>query len=526
MRRLCMVLVLISASMLWQGALCTGEEAAGQEQEKISFDIKGMDIVDVLKMLAERSGMDLAIGKNVQGKVTLFLNEVSVQDAFDIVILSSELAYDERGGIINVMTQRDYELQYGRRFEDKKSVLVFPVLYVKAQELAKTLNQMKSAVGKVIADESTNTIVIYDSREAVAEMGEFIEKADMPVDTRIYALDYASAEDISARLAEIITAGVGSVSVDARTNKIVVTDYAHRFETVEKIIEAFDEETPQVLIDAQIIEVRPSDKFEMGVDWDYWIRKHFRISQDLALGTSNRLILGALNAEPAERGEYKAVLDLLRTIGDTKILSSPRIMALNNEEARILVGTKDAYITSNISQTGETAITSQTVNFVDVGIKLYVTPRVNRKGMVTMNIRPEVSSAERVSLLSEGQETQIPIVTTSEAETTIMVQDGVTVIIGGLRQDEHTKTVKKIPVLGDIPLLGYFFRSTSDAVTQTELVILLTPYIMDATRSYTDTALMRPKDGMVVKMENGEIVRERVFPTKGATGREKGETGH
>lgn len=488
------------------------EGAPAAEQDAISFDIKGMDIVDVLKMLAERSGMNLAVGRNVQGKVTLFLKEVSVRDAFEIVVLSSELAYEEHSGMVNIMTQRDYELQYGRRFQDKKSARVFHLKYASAVEAAKTLNQMKSAVGKVITDEATNTLIVYDSLEAVREMEGFIRSADVAVDTRIYELDYARAEDMSVKLGDIITSGIGTVRVDARTNKIAVTDYAHKFAAIEKLISAFDEETPQVLIDAQIIEVRPSDKFEMGVDWDYWIRKNFRISQDLAISGSNRLVLGALSAEPSQEGDYKAVLDLLRTIGDTKILSSPRIMALNNEEARILVGTKDAYITSNISQTGETAVTSQTVNFVDVGIKLFVTPRVNNKGRVTMKIRPEVSSAERVTLLSEGQETQIPIVTTSEAETTIMVQDGVTVIIGGLRQDSHDKTVKKIPLLGDIPLLGYFFRSTSDEVTQTELVILLIPYIVDGTSSYTEAAQIRPRDGIVVRMENGQIVKERFEP--------------
>jgi len=186
-------------------------------------------------------------------------------------------------------------------------------------------------------------------------------------------------------------------------------------------------------------------------------------------------------------------------------------MALNNQEAKILVGTKDAYITSTTSQSGTgTAVTSQTVNFVDVGIKLYVTPTVNRDGFVTMKIRPEISSSERTSITSEGQITQVPIVTTSEAETAVMVKDGVTIIIGGLKKEEKTKTVKKIPLVGDIPLLGSFFKSISNEVKKTELVILLTPHIMAGDSPFTDFSEIQPKEGLIASMVKGDIVTKKI----------------
>ena len=304
--------------------------------------------------------------------------------------------------------------------------------------------------------------------------------------------------------------GVGSIRIDERTNKVAVTDFPDKLDEISNIITAFDEKTPQVLIDAQIIEIKPSDKFEMGVDWDYWIEKHFRVGSSLPIGTSGRLLLGTTTASPSEKGDYKAILDLLRTIGDTKILSSPRIMVLNNQEARILVGTKDAYITSTTSLSGTTTVTSQEINFVDTGIKLYVTPTINRDGFVTMKIKPEVSSATRTSIKSEDKITEIPIVSTSETETTVMVKDGVTIIMGGLRKDEKQKTVKKIPLLGDIPLLGFLFRSTSDEAKKTELVILLTPHIMSGETPFTDFSDLKPREGAIAKMVKGEIITEKI----------------
>lgn len=488
------------------------------QKNKISLDIKGMDITDVLKMLAQRCGINIVIGKNVAGRVTLFLKDVDVEDVFEIILLANELAYERKGDIINVMTQRDYELLYGERYQDKKQVEIVQLKYAKAAGLAQALNQIKTNLGKIVVDEGSNTLVLIDAPEKIKEMKEFIQNTDLLLETRIFSLNYASADKLNPKLQEAITKGVGSIRIDERTNKIAVADYPEKLKEIAKIITAFDEKTPQVLIDAQVIEIKPSDKFEMGVDWDYWIRNHFRITSNLPIGTTGRLLLGTTASTPTSTGQYKAVVDLLRTIGDTKILSSPRIMVLNNQEAKIHVGTKDAFITSTTSQGGTgTTVTSQSVNFVDTGLQIFVTPTINRDGFITMKIKPEVSSAVRTDITSQGQVTQIPIVTTSEAETTIMVKDGVTVIIGGLKKDERNKEVRKIPVLGDIPLLGFFFRRTSDEFKKSELVILLTPHIMSGETTYSDFSEIKPKDGAVAKMEKGDIIIEKMLPpdTKG-----------
>jgi len=488
-------------------------------QSKVSLDIKGMDIVDVLKMLATRAGINIVVGKNVTGRVTLFLKDVEIWDVFEIILMANDLAYERKGDIINVMTQRDYELLYGERYQQKKQAKFVQLKYAKAADLSRALNQIKTNIGRVVADEGSNTIALVDTPDKIKEMEDFIMSTDLPIKTEIFSLNYAQADKLQPKIQEALTKGVGSIRIDERTNKIAITDYPAKLEGIAEIIAAFDERTPQVLIDAQIIEINPSNTFEMGVDWDYWIERHFDIKASLPVGTTNRLIFGAPSAAaPAKKGEYKAIVDLLRTIGDTKILSSPRIMAVNNQEAKILVGTKEAYITSATSQAGDSTVVSQSVNFVDVGIKLYVTPTINRDGFITMKIKPEISSAERTSITAEGKITQIPIVTTSEAETSVMVKDGVTVIIGGLRKDEKAKTVKKIPILGDIPGLGLFFKSTSDERSKTELVILLTPHIISGDVSYAEFTPMKPRDGVILTMDKGgSIVTEKI--------RDRGEAG-
>lgn len=491
---------------------CYAQEITPTQDQKISLDIKGMDIVDVLKMLAQRSGLNIVVGKNVTGKVTLFLKDVDIQDALELILLANDLAYEKKADILNVMTQRDYELIYGERYQDKKQAKLIQLKYAKAADLSRALTQIKTNIGKIVVDEGSNTLVLIDTPAKIKEMEDFIKSTDLLIQTEVFGLNYAQADKIQPKIQETLTKGIGYLRIDERTNKIVVTDYPQKLDEIAKIVTAFDEKTPQVLIDAQIIEIKPSDKFQMGVDWDYWLKKNFRTTLKLVGGST---IGFGINRTVDSVGDYKMILDILRTIGDTKILSSPRIMAVNNQEAKILVGTKDAYITSTTSQgTGGTTVTSQSVNFVDVGIKLYVTPTINRDGFVSMKIKPEISSAERKPLISQGQTTDVPIVTTSETETTVMVKDGVTIIIGGLKKDERNKTVTKIPLIGDIPLIGFLFRSTSDELKQTELVILLTPHIMSGETSYSDFSEIKPQDGAVVRMEKGQIITKKIVAPK------------
>ncbi|MBU1905616.1 MAG: hypothetical protein KJ923_01300, partial [Candidatus Omnitrophica bacterium] len=354
--------------------------------------------------------------------------------------------------------------------------------------------------------------VLIDTERMIEEMEGFIESIDLPTETRIFDINYAQVNTLNEKIQESVTKGVGSVKIDERTNKMAVTDFPEKIDEIAQLIKAFDEKTPQVLIDAQIIEISPSETFDVGIDWDYWIEKNFRMSTVLTAVTgTDKLSIGTNDVTPGKPGQYKAIIDMLRTIGETNILSSPRIMALNNQEAKILVGTKDAYITSTTSLSGDNTVTAQSVNFVDVGIKLFVTPTINNDGFVTMKIKPEVSSATRTDITSEGQITQVPIVTTSETETTVMIKDGVTIIIGGLKREQLEKTEKRIPIFGDIPFLGALFRSKTEEMNTTELVILLTPHIMSGESSFTEISQLQPKDGAIARMDDkGKIITEKI----------------
>jgi general secretion pathway protein D len=174
---------------------------------------------------------------------------------------------------------------------------------------------------------------------------------------------------------------------------------------------------------------------------------------------------------------FNAVFDVLQTVGKTNMVSSPKIATIENQEAKILVGTKEAYVTTTVSTPGTgVSTTAESVTFIDVGIKLFVTPTVGDDGFITMKIRPEVSSVDRLLQTSQGN--SIPIVRTSESETTVMVKDGITIVIGGLIEERDEKSTSGIPLLCKIPFIGPLFGKTSIEKTRTELAVFLTPRVM------------------------------------------------
>lgn len=446
--------------------------------QRISLDLKGVDILDVLKLLSQKSGLNFIAGKNVSGKVTIFASDVDVWEAFELIIGANDLAYEQRGDIVTVMMARDYELLYGEKFQGRDQNLVVPLQYAKAVQVATVLNQVKSSVGRVVADEGSNTLVLNDVPTRLAQMKGLLTQLDRPTQTRVYNLSYAEAEKLKEKLQEILTP-VGTYSFDARTNKVVITDLPEVLQKTDQIIQAFDVPDGQVLIDAKIIKVELTDEMDLGIDWqqlfagiDLRGRSNFRVLGDIVGGTTTG---AALKLATAPQETTQVVIEALKKIAKTETLSNPRVMVSNNQEAKILVGTKEAFVTTTttVPATGS-VVTSPEIQFVDVGTKLFVTPNIKRDGHVQLKIRPEVSTSK----VETFQNNRIPIVTTTEAETTVLVKSGVTLIIGGLIDTKSERTDSKVPLLGDIPILGWPFRGVSDVKRKTELVVFLTPQIV------------------------------------------------
>jgi type IV pilus assembly protein PilQ len=332
---------------------------------------------------------------------------------------------------------------------------------------------------------------------------------------------YAKAADIQDRLAEHVeTNKLGYVKADERSNQLIVKALPERMKELEQLIRALDRKTREVLIDAKIVKIAYSDSRDTGIDWDAVFanlkfhgldkKGDFRtaktgtepsetpavtrlnlkplferlaVKQETPEGGFHDVRPGELVFGTVARDGYE-LFRYLQTVGQTKIISNPRLMVTENQEAKILVGTREAYVTSTTTTGQTTSTTAEDVQFIDVGIQLSVTPAINEDGYVTMKIKPEISSVVRT--LTTPSRNQIPIVDTSSAETKVMVADGTTVVLGGLRKNEKKFSDEQIPYLGHIPLLGPLLFKRNDRDDQlTELVVFLTPRIVDGTRLVT-----------------------------------------
>jgi len=293
----------------------------------------------------------------------------------------------------------------------------------------------------------------------------------------VFDINYAASADIKASLNELITPGVGQVIIDTRNNKAVVTDLPKRLEKIKRLVKELDESSRQVLISGQIIQVTLNDHYQKGIEWEKVFGNELSnldLVGSFSAGTLTNF--GKLSVGTLSRNDYNVVLNMLQEYGDVTTLSRPQIVAVNKEEARILVGSREAYVTQAQSQSEGSTVTSESVQFIDVGVKLVVVPTIGKDGFITMKIKPEVSSVREVLKTSTGS--QIPIVDTSETETVVKVKDGAMIMIGGLMKKQKSDSTAGLPVLAKLPLIGGLFSNRDKQEQKTELIIFLSPKLI------------------------------------------------
>ncbi len=472
---------------IWFCLITIGVTCLAQE-EMISLDLRGVEITELFKILSRKSGLNIVPSAQVKGRVNVFLNDVDVEDAIDVILVSQGLAAEKRGNIIYAMTAAEYQQTFGKRYYEKRKLRIFELKAADPQAVFNVFSQIKSDIGKIIVDTTSATIIVVDVQEVLDDMDVALAKLEHLQPQRIFELNYAKADEIEGEISKILTDGASNMQVDTRTNKLIITDLPDKMKQVDDAITAFDAATPQVFIEAEIIQVVLSDKHEQGISWErvfedlglhnlkFGARFHgdFPLLSSTSFDTTKQSYVSI--GSVADDG-YNAIIQFLDTVGRANILSRPRIAVLNNEEAKILIGTREAYTTGTLSQAESTTVTSEAVEFVDVGVKLNVVPRITHDGFIILKIKPEVSVVKEY-VETKVLQSRIPIVETSEVETVIKIKDGSMIMIGGLIKKEKSTSSLGVPVLNKLPILSWFFSSKVDDYKKTELIIFLRPKII------------------------------------------------
>lgn len=424
--------------------------------EPTTVDWPGTDIRDVLHYLSEKAKVNIIYGADVSGPVTLRLTEVPFNEIFLTVLQINGLVADQAGeNILRVMSPATL-----------------------AKERAVAVNE-----------------------------------------TRVIKLKYSKASEIKAAVAAVRAAENrgGALNSDDNTNSLIVTDTLEGIAKVERLLAKLDVRPQQVMIEAKLVEVKLTKDLNFGIQWDY-----FGIDSGQALGKQGLHTIGSPIFPskdpfglPLDQNEMKvpgvsssggaigavgrgtgvflpaskvfgaftfgrvtnnyflsATLTAAASQGKVKVLSDPKIATLNGKKASINITTQIPYATSNVASTG---VTSQSVSNITTGIQLDVTPTINADGRITIEVNPTVSQPSgTVASAVVG----VPAVDMRTAKTTVLVQDGETIVIGGLITDSVLNTVAKVPLLGDIPLIGWLFKKKTVERSRVELLIFVTPRVL------------------------------------------------
>ena len=412
-------------------ALPAGTQAGAPRYtgEKIALDFYETDIKNVFRILREISGQNFAIDKDVTGQVTLTLDDpVPWDQVLDLVLKMNQLGMVQEGNIIRIAT---------------------------LQTLAKEEELRRGQL---------------EARLKAEEQKEALD----PLETAYFPISYANAQsDIRPHLESLLTKGRGSITVDDRTNLIIFTDVPSKVEQARLLVQKLDTVTPQVLIEARIVEATTSFTRNLGVRWDSTIGPDestalggeiiYDLATDLSVASFGTAGF-AFTKIGGTAMTLNAELQAMEALSEGKIISTPKVITLDNKAATIKQGTEFPY--NKLDADGNT-----TTEFLDIVLELTVTPHVTPDDRIAMTI--QITKADQSGIINN-----VPILATKEAQTELLVNDGETFVIAGIIKNTVTEGSDGIPGLMHVPLLGWLFKNKQLSDQKEELLIFITPKII------------------------------------------------
>jgi type II secretory pathway component GspD/PulD (secretin) len=423
--------------------------------ELIDLNARDQEIADVLSALAKLAHVNIVTDPTVRGKITVQLSGVTVQQALQLILEQNDLGYALVGNNILV---------------GKKETAVSPILcrYQLANISARDfIAGVFSVAGlkkeQVAVDDANNAIFVSGTADEQARVADLLSQVDVPselVTTRVITLHYIDATSfldlLGARLPDTVTK---TAKVDKASNSVVLTATAAQMQSVDALRGEVDNPLQQVLIEASVAEIPTEVIKDLGLAWQ--TATAFTVTSSGTNPTTGQLQISA-SAQP-----ITTILNTLIQENKARLLANPRLAVRDGETARMNVGDKIPFQLINAQGVPSIVI-------LEAGVQLEITPRINTDGYITVTMHPEVS--EIATAPSQGVP---PTISTREADTSLTVKDGTPIVLAGLIQKNETHTTVKVPLLGDIPILGWLFKSQSTDVKDDEVVFIITPHILE-----------------------------------------------
>lgn len=523
-----------------------GDNGITRKDIKVNLSLRDSDVKQVLRMFADKAGLNIIFKGNIEGNVTMDLVNIPLNSAFDMVLATSDLAYTLQDNTL-IITKGDDKSSVG-----KQEMAVIPVKYVDAGALAGFLNaniygmKKPGLSGKEIAttNPATNEVLIFGSSNDVAIARKVIDQFDKKPVVTSFKVNHTTPAQMADMICQIllpsagastggaagvmtgaasdtdITLGEGTVACSGNNGtsgkdsaalalkSLSVAYYTQlgtvnliggspqQIEMVRDFIATNDKRQPQAYIEFSIIELNESGSREFNNAWSF-TSKHLSINADnTGTTTFGDKGIGIFGNDKPTYGTGSAslvyTLNMMIKNGKGRTISNPRLLVTNGQESTIdMTGDYVKTVTSQVVQGtySQNATTQRTYEIGDdEGIKITVTPFISPDGYVYLNVKPDyttikdqiyAAAADEEAAAKGLRDLQATLLQKRNLELkNVRIKDGDTLVIGGMMRENETKTVYKVPFLGDIPGIGSLFRSSNVEKERSELVILITPKII------------------------------------------------
>ncbi len=517
--------------------------------EKVSLNFDNVDINLFLKTMSEITGKSFVLSSKVKGKINFVSSkEIPVDKVYEVVlsILKAQgfFVVPQENNIVHIyLTQEALKMSgdiyYGTEqitIEEEKIITgIIPLGYANVNDVVNILRPLFSNEILITSYPRTNVIIANGHVKNINLLISMIKFLDTEIprtrsDIHIYHLENSDAETMARTLsnlassipvtkkdpkAPIPSGGTGGffterfrVVSNKETNSIIIICAPQDYEKIEKIIKELDLKREQVLVEALIVEITLDDDQTLGFDWRAVVDTGIGIdalaqsstglmAESLITGGLPGLTVGLLTGT----ADVYAIINANKENTNFKILSTPEIVTIDNHEAMINIGEEIPFLTS--SRVDENNNVIQTYDYKEIGIVLKITPHINKNGYITMDINQSIKKIVEGTALLEN-----PSVYSREISSKVTVKDRRTIVIGGLIRDDIINIEQKVPLLGDIPLLGLLFRKTKKQRTRTNLLIFLTPYIVTDEETFLE--ITEKKKSEQEAFENTDKRRKRV----------------
>lgn len=434
---------------------------AGAAAPRLTIDVRDVEIADVIALLAAESGRNIVADASVKhARVTMRLHDVTFDAALNVLLACERLQVRREGEVLILGSDESMNRRYADSSDGRSPrTVVLSLAHGDPQDVAKALGDALPAGTVILADKRTGAVIVTGASQTVERARRLAAALDAPayggnVDdlAHAYRLRYLRPSAIAAELKGVLPDG--SYVADDAQNALVVSGGEQTQRMARAFLDSVDVASPQVLFEVRVADVQPqNDQSNVGLAFGGY---------DLG----GQPVTGAATYAFARNSlQVNARLNALVMQGHAQILATPKLLTLNNKEADLLIGQTYPVIYYDARLGG------QQVQFVDVGVKLRLTPTIGADGSVTAEIHPEYSAIE-------GFVAGYPVLANRKVDSTLRVADNQTIVLGALLRDVDAETITKLPGLASIPVLGKIFQNRERTHQRDEVVFLITPHVI------------------------------------------------